>query len=291
MNTKEKRIKIRKVSLLGITVNLFLFIIKSGIGLLGGSYSVVADGFHSLSDGLTDLAIFIGIKYWDAPPDQKHPYGHKRIETLITFFIGMVIILVSLGILYSSIKGGFDRYIKEFSGYVLIGPLLSIVLKEILFHKTIKIGRDTKSQSVVANAWHHRSDAISSIPPIMAIIMTNIKPEFRFLDQVAAIIISVFMLKVAYNIIKKPFMELCGRGLSEREIKSIRNLIEEEADVREVHKIRTRQIGGEVFVDLHMLVDADKTVKAAHDIAENMQLKVIRSFPSVVDVVIHIEPY
>jgi len=287
----SKHRQIRRVSLLGILVNLLLFFIKAGIGWLGHSYSVVADGFHSLSDSLTDLAILIGIRFWDAPPDDEHPYGHKRIETLITLMIGVSIVGVALGFFYGTLKNGFNPDLPGLSFYVIIGPVLSIILKEWLYRRTIRIGRETGSSSVIANAWHHRSDALSSIPPVIAVGLVRLDPTLWFLDQVAAVVIAVFMLRVAFHIIKPAFMEICERGVSREERERIRRMMERDPEVREVHQIRTRQIGREIFVDLHMLVDRDMTVEKAHDIAERMHKRVIASFPRIVDVVIHIEPY
>ena len=189
------------------------------------------------------------------------------------------------------IRAGFKISPGPISIYVLAGPLLSIVLKEILFHKTFRVGRETRSTAVIANAWHHRSDAFSSIPPIVAIIAARINPELRFLDQIAAVIIAVFIFKVAFSVVKPAIAELTEKGISEEEINSIKEIIQKQKEVKEVHKIRSRHIGEEIFVDLHMLVDQEMSVLKAHEIARQAQDDVINSLPRIIDIVIHIEPF
>ena len=277
--------------MLGLGVNLFLSIIKFLVGILGNSQAVIADAFHSLSDMITDIVILFGVRFWSAPADEEHPYGHKRIETIITVVIGMMLFLVALEIGYKGLSTIRDPDIDQPGKIALIGSLFSILLKEILYRWTITVGKRIKSPALIANAWHHRSDAFSSIPALIAVSVAIINPNLAFVDHIGAFVISLFILKVAWGIVKSAFFELTDRGASQKEREKIRSIVMGVDGVQALHKIRTRKLGYSIFIDLHVLVDENMTVRKGHDVAEAVQRKLIDKGPEISDVVVHIEPY
>lgn len=288
---KQQTAELKRVTWWGVCINIFLTIVKFILGILGASQAVVADAVHSLSDLITDFAVLLGLRYWSAPPDEHHPYGHQRIESLITVLIGILLGIVALGIGYSAIASVREPHIVQTSWVAVWGPFLSIFIKEFLYQWTVKVGGRIKSAAAVANAWHHRSDALSSIPALLAVVMAAIKPEWAFIDHVGALVVTVFIFKVAVDILKPALAELADHGASEAERGEIERIALSVEGVREVHKIRSRRFGPHIHTDLHILVDPGITVKEGHAISEQVRTALIRQGPMVLDVVAHIEPF
>ncbi len=283
--------QVRRITWIGLGINLFLSIIKFIVGIIGRSQAVVADAIHSLSDMITDISILLGVRYWSAPPDEKHPYGHHRIEAIVTAFIGFVLAFVALGIGYKAIVSLASRHTSPPGLIAIAGSVFSVVLKEIVFRWTMQVAKRTKSSALIANAWHHRSDAISSIPPIIAVGLANLDPALSYLDHIGAVIVALFVLKVAYEIIKPSLDELADHGAGEAEKEKIAAIAGNIEGVEEVHAIRTRKTGPGFHVDLHVLVDPGMTVRDGHHIAEEVRRSLIQEGPEVFDVVVHIEPF
>ena len=186
--------EIRRVVLYGALVNVLLSVLKVSVGIFSHSQALIADGIHSLSDLLTDCAIFVGAKYWNTPPDKAHPYGHGRLESLINICIGVVLGIVALGIGWQSLTS-IDKSSSMAPGWWAFAvAIISIILKEGLFRWTAAKGKNIRSRALVASAWHHRSDALSSLPVAIAIFCTHIFPDILFLDNIAAMIVSVMIL-------------------------------------------------------------------------------------------------
>ena len=282
---------ITHVTLVGAVVNILLAIGKTAIGIVSNSQALVADGVHSLSDLATDFAVVVGARFWTAPADAKHPYGHGRIETMINIAIGALIAAVGLGIGYNAIVT-LDEVHTTMPGWgALAAAVASIIIKEFLFRWTVRKGRALRSPAVIANAWHHRSDAISSIPVAVAVLAGWIWPSVTSLDHIAALIVTVMLLRATWQIIAPSLRELLeARSQSELETRILTHG-EAFAAIREIHKIRCRQLGGNAVVDLHMLVDPDTTVAAAHALTEQFQQHVLAAEPAVLEVLIHVEPY
>lgn len=280
----------RRVTLVGMGVNFVLSGIKFTLGYLGGSQAVIADAVHSLSDMATDVAILLGLKYWSAPADDNHPYGHRRIETMITVFIGTALGLVGVGLGYHAIATMRDPYHGTPTSVAMVGSLLSIFSKEGLYRWTVAVGRRIKSPSLIANAWHHRSDALSSIPAVAAVAVAVMAPRWAFVDHVGAIIIALFIIKVSWDIIAPALVELADGGVSTQKRLEIRSLAESVDGVRQVHALRTRKLGSGTHVDLHLLVDGDKTIREGHEIAAIVKHALLTRGPDVIDVLIHVEP-
>ncbi|MDZ7859658.1 MAG: cation diffusion facilitator family transporter [Candidatus Krumholzibacteriota bacterium] len=288
-NTNVKQIK--KITWTGIALNLFLAFIKFLFGFIGASHAVIADAVHSISDLSTDLAVLLGVKYWSAPPDKNHPYGHRRIETLITLAIGIILAFIAVGLGYNSLTSVREIHREQTSWIAVIGPLLSIVFKEILYRWTLKIGNRVKSTAVIANSMHHRSDALSSLPALIAVTVSSLNPELSYIDDIGALIISVFILKVSWDIVRPSLIELTDHGASEKDRELIKNIVMNIESVKDVHAIRTRKFSSNLVVDLHVLVDPDISVREGHCISQEVEDEILNKGPDIIDVVVHIEPF
>jgi cation diffusion facilitator family transporter len=281
----------RRITVAGLVINLMLSALKFTLGIVGCSQAVVADAVHSLSDMVTDLLVLFGIRFWSAPADDTHPYGHQRIETIITLIISITLASVAFGLGGSAVRRISGPRPCPPLSIALLGPLISIITKEILFRRTRKIGKQIHSSALIANAWHHRSDAFSSIPALIAVGVASYFPKWIILDQIGAIIVALLILKVAWDIAAPALAQLSERGANHEEVRHIAALAKTVPGVCAVHKIRTRWLGAGIYVDLHVQVDGSSTVYAGHQIAHEVQKKLLGEGPSVADVVVHIEPY
>ncbi len=287
---KEDNAQIRRITWLGLILNAALSGFKFVVGYLGASQAIMADAVHSLSDMSTDVAVLLGVRFWSNPPDRDHPYGHWRIETLVTTLIGFVLAVVALGIGYETLSSVREPDLKQPHWIASTGALVSIVVKEILYRYTVLVGRRVKSGAVIANAWHHRSDAISSIPAFVAVLLALWRPELAFVDHIGAFVVSLFILKVSWDITKPALDNLMDRGVSVQDRAAIEAIVMGIAGVRATHALRSRRMGPGAFLDLHVLVDGHITVQQGHAIAEKVKQELIARGPDVADVVVHIEP-
>ena len=279
---------IRFVTNLGIAANFVLSVVKVGIGLLAGSMALVADGIHSISDMTTDLAVLLGIYFGSKQPDDRHPYGHGRIETFAAGFIGAVLIVVGAAMIYrAAVDVAAGKYATP--GFVvLFVALISVVVKEFLYRITKKIAIKSHSSALYANAWHHRSDAFSSIAVVAGFV--SLKFGFKYGDQMAAAAVGLMVILVAVRIISDCLHELTESAVDSDTIEHIKNIINADSSIRQWHKLRTRTVGREVFLDLHILVDPDLSIAAAHQIAENLENALDKQITRPVNITIHIEP-
>ena len=282
---------VRRVTWIGLVANVLLSGVKFAAGVLGSSQAVVADAVHSLSDCATDIAILIGVRYWSAPPDSCHPYGHRRIETLITVFIGLALGGVAVALGYEATCGLLAGEVRRPEPIALGAALLSVAVKEVLYHWTRAAGRRAGSPALVANAWHHRTDALSSIPVALAVGAAWYDPSLAFLDGVGTVVVAGFILFAAWRIITPGLGELTDRGAAKQDVAAITALAGGMDGVREVHAVRTRRSGLGLLVDLHVLVDPKLTVCEGHDIASAVKRALLERGPGVLDVVVHIEPF
>jgi cation diffusion facilitator family transporter len=285
-----KRARIQQITLIGLVANIFLSIIKFLIGFFGHSQAVVADALHSFSDTTSDFIILFGVKYWTAPPDESHPYGHHKIESFITILIGIILCIVAGAIGYEGVTSLMEKTRVHLSPVVALGPVLSIIIKEILFKVTYRVGLETGSSALKANAWHHRTDAISSIPVLLAVTATLIDPRLAFLDPIGAVVVSAFIIKVGLQILFTNINDLLDTGVSKEKIKDIEQLILTQENVKGVHKLRTRKLANYIYIDLHLEVDGNLTVTQGHDISENVKQNLLKNNSKIIDVMVHLEP-
>ncbi len=283
--------EIRRVTWIGLAINLVLSVFKFAAGVWGRSQVMVADAVHSLSDSATDIALLVGVRFWSKPPDEGHPYGHRRIETVVTIFIAVALAAVGVGLAYRGLATLQERHDSPPGWIALVAAIVSIVTKELLYRWTVKVGRRVKSSAVVANAWHHRSDALSSVPVALAVAAAIFVPSWSFLDNVGAVLVSAFILHAAWKIGWPAMRQMVDTGASEKVRRHIRSIATETDGVEAVHAIRTRYLGSGIQVDLHVLVAPDLTVRRGHEISGAVKHRLLASGPDVLDVIVHLEPY
>ena len=291
---------ISRVTIIGSLINVALTALKTGVGVFSGSTALVADGLHSLSDLATDAIVLVGARIWTRPADENHPNGHAKIESLATLFVALALALVSVELLRSSIAkigatldGGGAPLQRRALFFALGAALLSVVAKEALYRATVSVGRRTRSTAVVANAWHHRSDALSSIPTALAIAgVLAFGPRFAFLDPVGAIVVAFMILKTAFEIARPTVATLCDASADAQIVDAVRKIALENAAIQFPHKIRTRPLGGALYAaHLHVLVDPETTVRDAHRLSHELAAEIRARVPAIVETTIHVEPF
>lgn len=276
-----------KVILIGAVTNLMLATLKIAGGILGHSTAMIADGIHSFSDLMTDGVVLFTYKIGQLPADENHPYGHGRAETIGATLVGAVIIVAGLGLAYQAWGIIATDAFRTPAWPAAVAAVVSIAVNEILFRYTRAAGEKTRSPSLVANAWHHRSDAISSAAALIGI--GGAMAGYSIMDPIAAIIVSVMILKVGYNIAFRGLSDLMDTALSEKETRRIQAMINDLPGVIQIHNLRTRRIGGEVLMDVHILVDKESSVTEGHYTAETVRRKLIREIDGIQDVLVHVD--
>ena len=288
---------IRRITWLGVLVNMFLTVFKFFSGIVGHSSVLIADAVHSLSDLVTDFAILLGMRFWSRPADQEHPYGHAKIETLVTLFIGSVLALVGISLLVESVHSLFDILNGAQPPLPtllpLVAALICIVLKEWLYRVTVKVGMATKSSATIANAWHHRSDALSSIPAAAAVgACLLFGDKYVFLDPVGTVVVSFMIIHAAWEIIRPTFAVLLDSGASEMQRQAIAEEIRSFVEVKDLHKLRSRYIGPTgLVIDVHVQVDPNMSLTETHALSHRIKRKLLQSGEKIIDVFVHVEPY
>jgi cation diffusion facilitator family transporter len=278
-----------KVTIIGILSNIILSVIKLIGGIVGNSAAMVADAVHSFSDLLTDAIVLVTHKISQIPKDEDHPYGHGRAETIGTTAIGIIIIFTGIGLVYE----GWNIIQSESPPIpepIAAGmAFVSIIIKEWLFRYTYSVGKKSNSSLLLANAWHHRSDAMSSIAALVGIIGSMI--GFPILDPVAAAVVAFMIIRVGYKLTLGGFRELMDTALSEKDTQNIQVVIDQISGVIKSHDLRTRKIGGEILIDVHIQVDSDLTVTEGHEVAERVRRNLINRYQKTQDVLVHVDGY
>lgn len=293
MKTREK--EIYAVTLKGSVVNAILIALKFVAGFAGKSSAMVADAVHSLSDFISDVVVLVFVKIAGKPKDKDHDYGHGKFETLATMIIGIMLVIVGIGLMIS----GIEAVIRSLNGESLERPtmlalviaVVSIVSKEWLYRYTVRRGRELDSQAVMANAWHHRSDAVSSLGTLVGIAGAMfLGDRWRILDPIAAIVVSVFIVKSGYDIVKPCISELLEASLPDDKEKEIIRLVKSVPGIEYVHNLRTRRIGNSIAIDMHALMDGNLTLSEAHEKATAAEKAIKHAFGNNSIINIHMEP-
>ncbi len=283
------------MTLIGTVVNALLIVLKLVAGIIGRSSAMVADAVHSLSDFVTDAIVLIFVRIAGLPSDKGHDYGHGKYETLATLIIGCILAMAGIGLLIS----GIEQVVRSFNGehlprprmVALIVAVLSIASKEWLYRYTVKVGRATESQAVIANAWHHRSDAISSAGTLVGIAGAMFLGEqWRILDPLAAVMVSMFIIKSGYDIIRPSVGELLEASLPDSQEREIRTLVMSIDGIKNVHNLRTRRIGCTIAADMHVKMDGGMSLSEAHALASRAERAIKSQFGENSIVTIHMEP-
>lgn len=293
MRAREKQIT--RVTLIGSIVNLILTAIKITAGVVGKSGAMIADGIHSLSDLASDIVVLIFVPIAGKAKDKDHQYGHGKFETLATLIVSLILMVVAIRLVASSAKSiisALSGNILPKPGYIaLAAAIISIVSKEILYQYTALVARRTNSSVCKANAWHHRSDALSSIGSLLgiggAVILGN---KWTILDPVAAVIIGLMILFVAIKMAKAPIEELMEKSLDEKTEKEITDIILATEGVQNMHNLKTRRNGQSKIIDCHIRVKRTISIVEAHDIATNVEKNLKQKFGNETQTSIHIEP-
>ena len=280
----------KTITIVGVLVNTLLIVLKLVAGIFGSSQALIADAVHSFSDLFTDVVVLIGLKISNKPPDKTHHFGHARIETLASTIVGMALIGTAL---YIGIDASLTIYHHtEYhpTTLALFGAGVSIVLKELLYHYTIRTGRRIKSQLIVANAWHHRSDALSSVAVFIGVAGTQINPSWHILDSFAALLVSFFVIKVGLEILRDALREFTDTAPKPEIIGKIQRCALSVNGVLDTHDLRVRTSGGLYQMEIHIVVDGQLTVLEGHRIAKTVEGCLSEDVGNFSSITIHVDP-
>ena len=295
MDEKQRLREVYKVTIAGSIINVLLLVLKFAAGILGHSAAMIADAIHSLTDFVTDVIVLVFVKLGNKPMDRDHDYGHGKYETLATAIIGISLFAVGMMICWSGLVKTYHAFLGEElqqPGIVaLVAAVASVALKEWAYQFTVRIGRKYHSEAVVANAWHHRSDALSSIGTMLgiggAILLGD---HWVVLDPLAAIVVSVFIIKAAWSLVMQSVKELTDASLSEAEENEILKTASEEKGVGEIHNLLTRRIGNNIAIEMHVRMPGSLSLYAAHEHATAIENRLKQKYGADTHVGIHIEP-
>ena len=281
---------VRRVTFAGMAINVALAVAKAAGGLLFSSQALLADAIHSVSDLVTDFAVVLGVRYWVAPADAEHPYGHGKIEALVTVFIALALAVVAWELGAHAAGSLCDGKQVAPPGIAAAAiAAVSIVLKELIFRWTRNVARRVKSPALESNAWHHRSDALSSVPVAIAVAVAWFFPSVAWADAAGALVVGAFILHVAWTLAWPALQELVDANMAEKATQ-VADVARKVGGVRGVHKVRVRRYGRLYQADLHIQVDSSLSIVAGHDLGHQVQEAVVGAGIEVSDVVVHVEP-
>jgi len=285
--------RIRSVTYAGMWVNVALAVVKLTVGMVTHSMALVADGVHSFSDMATDAAILLGTHFGSREPDVEHPYGHGRAETFAAAFVAVALVAVG-GLMVQQAAVAIARIHAGSSTSIRLGPLAvgaalaSVIAKEALYWVTRRVALRTHSAALYANAWHHRSDALSSVAVLIGLVALAF--GYPHGDQIATVAVGLMIIFVGVRILSGCLHELAERAVDQKTIEKIRRIIDGESRVRDWHKLRTRTVGREIFLDVHILVDPDLKITEAHAIADALERALHEGMSRPLNIMVHVEP-
>lgn len=286
---EKEAIKVSKVS---IIANIVLSLFKLIAGIVANSYAMISDAIHSASDVVSSVIVIIGVKIANKASDKSHPYGHERFECIASIILSVILIITGLGIGVSGIRNIFTGEYQnlEMPGLIaLIMAIVSIVTKEAMYWYTRGVAKKINSSAVMADAWHHRSDALSSIGSFIGIL--GARMGFLVLDSVASIVITIFIVKAGVDIFIETVKELTDEACDEDTVNKICELIEKENGVMRIDDVKTRKFGNRIYVDIEISADGEKTLTETHKIAENVHDSIEENMVLVKHCMVHVNPY
>lgn len=289
-NLDEKAV-IRNLSLVSVIGNAVLSGFKLFAGVVGSSSAMISDAIHSFSDVLTTLIAWVGVKISKKASDSSHPYGHERLESIASLFLGAVLLITGIGIGKVGIENILSRNYETLaipSAIALVAAVISIVGKEAMYWYTRYYAKQINSSAFMADAWHHRSDAFSSIGSLIGI--AGAMMGFPVLDSVASVVICLFIVKVSYDIMKDAVTKLLDTSCGEDYENKLRDHISSQNGVVCIDLLRSRMFGNQVYIDLEIQVDGEKSLREAHEIAEHVHAGVEQQFPDIKHIMIHVNP-
>lgn len=287
--------QIYKVTWIGFFVNILLSIGKLIAGIVGRSGAMIADGVHSVSDFATDLVVLIFVKVSAMPKDENHDYGHGKFETLATIIIGLALFAVGIGIMTKNIRLVFNvangQPIEQPGAIALVAAAVSILAKEMLYQYTQRVGKKVDSQALVANAWHHRSDALSSVGTFIGIGGAYLLGQkWCVLDPIAAIVVAILIFKVSFELVKPGIDEMLELSLPKEQEDEIENIVLSNKHFSDIHNMKTRRIGSGIAIELHVRVPGNMTVNESHQATVDVEQKIREKYGQHTQVILHVEP-
>ncbi|THB69542.1 MAG: cation transporter [Gammaproteobacteria bacterium] len=277
-----------KATIIGAVVNIVLSIFKIFFGIVSHSQALLIDGIHSLSDLITDALVIVTTKLANDEPDSKHPYGHQRFETLGSLAIGTFLIALAGAIIYSGFEKILSPNLQTPGWAAIVVAILSIASKEWVYHYTMAIATETKSQVLKANAWHHRTDSLSSIVVVIGLIGSY--AGLNWLDPLAAIIVAVMIGKVGFDLVWGNLAELVDTAPPQDFIDNITKIIDQFPEIKGTHRLRCRKSGANILLDLHIQVEPYISVSEGHQIGDNLTHRLLTEIEEINDVTVHIDP-
>ncbi len=287
----ERDKKAQQVTLAGLWINLLLSIGKFVAGVLFHSQALIADGIHSASDLVTDVITLITYPLARKPEDRDHPYGHGRMESIASFGVAIILLGASIGLGYEAVQTILSGEVQQPTWPALVFAAIAVVVKEYLFQWTRHIARLTRSQVLMANAWHHRTDSYSSIAVLLGLLGGVVYPAFPYFDAIASLVVVIFILIAAFRILMDAMNDLADKAQDDSLIRAAVEKAYKVDGVHHIHRLRTRRYGPFLYMDLHMEVDPDITVKEGHEIAHQVKNRLMDEHDQIKDIMIHIEPY
>ena len=288
ISRSERYLAGRKNTLVALAVNSGLFFFKLAAGLLGRSQAMVTDAFETFADSVAMFVVLFGLKLSAQPRDVGHPYGHGKFETMAAAACTVFLLAAGFGFMYRGVFSTLTHYRTIPTFLPLIAAIFSIVFKEGLYRYTIKVGRRINSPALIASAWHHRSDAFSSIPTFLGILGARL--GFPFMDPLAAAITSIFILRIGLDIGQGIFAELVESSVDESTLKQIQAAVFSVEGVRRAHDLAARRLGPDILVEMHILVDGSLSVQKGHQIADEVEHNLKQQVPGVSRVTVHVDP-
>lgn len=281
----------RNVTWAGMGINVVLIALKITGGIYGRSKALLADAAHSVSDLVSDMLVLVGLHYFRKEEDTEHPYGHGKIESLVTISIGVLLAAAAVRIGVEAALAIYQRRILAPHPYTILIAALSILAKEILFNVTVRVGKRLKSEVIVANAWHHRSDALTSVITFVGVGLAVYVPRLRILDSYAALLVSFFIVKIAYDISRSAIKKLIDTSPSAELLEKIYGEISGIPGVKACHDLTGRYYADMIRMEVHVEVDPSLSVQDSHKIADEVSARVKERFMEVSSILVHVDPY
>jgi cation diffusion facilitator family transporter len=280
----------RTVTWIGAAANALLIVVKFTAGIIGNSQALIADAVHTVSDFFTDAVVIVGLRFGRKPPDEDHHFGHARIETIAAAVVGVSLIAVAFYLGYRSAMNIYLHADTRPTGVALAGAALSIAVKEAVYHYTVIVGKRIRSQAVMANAWHHRSDALSSVAVLIGVGGALVNPAWHILDAYAAMVVSLFIAKVGMDILWGTLREMTDTAPSQLFQNEVVNCIKRVPGVLSAHDLKVRSIGGLYYIQVHIVVDKNMSVAASHRIVNEARGCINAEFDGIEEIIVHVDP-
>ncbi|MBD3401971.1 cation diffusion facilitator family transporter [candidate division GN15 bacterium] len=279
-----------RVTLVGLVLNLLLIGLKLFGGIVGRSQALIADAVHSASDLFGDGVVLLGLKWGRKEADADHPYGHGKIETIAGFVVGLILLAAAGSIAYNAIASIYEHEGRTPSSIAIIVAVISIGSKEAVYWYTRAVGRRIRSTAVIANAWHHRTDALSSVAVLIGLIASQINPNWFLADSIAALVVSLFLMHTCWSLLWGALRELSDIAPERRILAELKERAARVPGVMQVHDLKARHSGPNLLVEMHVVVDGRISVYDGHEIAREVRVRLLEDIDAVSDVLVHLDP-